>query len=206
MKILFASNNQGKVKEVREILEDLKLEIITPSEVFSDNIEIDETGETFEANAALKAKGMGSRSGLVTIADDSGLVVDALHGKPGVYSARYETTDEKRISKVLKNIEGVAEKNRTARFVSVICVYDPKTGESHYFTGVVEGIITQKPMGKDGFGYDPIFFSTDLQKTFAQASMAEKNTISHRKRALEQAKNYLVNRYSSNVRLDSTGF
>lgn len=206
MKLLFASNNQGKVREVKDILKDLGVEVVTPDEVFDGPRDVEETGDTFEANAFLKAKAMGDESGLLTIADDSGLIVDALHGEPGVYSARYESTDEKRVAKILKNMQGIAEKQRTARFVSVMCVYDPKALECHYCRGVVEGTITHKTMGNDGFGYDPIFFSTDLQKTFAQASMAEKNTISHRKRALEQAKNYLVNKYASNARLDTAGF
>lgn len=191
MKILFASNNQGKVKEVKEILKDLGIEVLTPNEVFDGPRDIEETGKTFEANACLKATAMGDESGLVTMADDSGLEVDALYGEPGVYSARYETTDEKRIAKILKNMENIQGEKRTARFIAVICVYDPFTGEHKNFRGVVEGTITQKPIGGDGFGYDPIFFSTDLGKTFSQASMSEKNTISHRKKALEKAKVYL---------------
>lgn len=191
MKILFASNNQGKVREVKEILKDLGVDIVTPDEVFDSQRDIAETGETFEANALLKAKAMGDESGLVTMADDSGLEVDALHGEPGVYSARYEVTDAKRIAKILKNMENIPNEKRTARFIAVMCIYNPTTREHKNFRGTVEGTITQKPVGNDGFGYDPIFFSTDLGKTFSQATRDEKNKVSHRKKALEKAKDYL---------------
>ena len=187
-KILFASNNQGKIKEVKEILSTPNIEIISPNQIFDNKIEVEETGSTFKNNAFIKAKAMGDKSGLLTIADDSGLQIDALNGEPGVYSARYAQTPKLCNQKVLKKLTNVKEDKRTARFMIALCIYNPKTKNHQTVTGSVEGRITFKPKGNQGFGYDPIFYSTKLKKTFAEASSEEKNTISHRKVALEKAK------------------
>ena len=187
-KILFASNNQGKIKEVKEILFLPNIQIVSPNQIFDQTIEVDETGSTFEENAFIKAKAMGDKSGLLTIADDSGLQVDALNGKPGIYSARYAETPELCTQKVLKKLIDIKKEKRTARFMIALCIYDPKSNFHQTVTGSVEGRITLKPEGNDGFGYDPIFYSTKLGKTFAEATSKEKNTISHRKVALEKAK------------------
>ena len=187
-KILFASNNQGKIKEVKEILTTPNIEIVSPNQIFDNKIEVDETGSTFKDNAFLKAKAMGDKSGLLTIADDSGLQVDALNGEPGIYSARYAETPQLCNQKVLEKLTNVNKEKRTARFMIALCIYDPKTKNHQTVTGSVEGRITFNPEGDGGFGYDPIFYSTKLKKTFAQATNKEKNTISHRKVALEKVK------------------
>lgn len=187
-KILFASNNQGKIKEVKEILSSPNIQIVSPDQIFDEKIEVDETGKTFEENAFIKAKAMGDKSGILTIADDSGLQVDALNGEPGIYSARYAETPELCNQKILEKLKDVKEEKRTARFMIALCIYSPKSKNHQTVTGSVEGKITQKPEGERGFGYDPIFYSTKLKKTFAHATSEEKNTISHRKVALEKAK------------------
>ena len=187
-KILFASNNQGKIKEVKEIFSSPNIQIVSPNQVFDKTIEVEETGSTFEENAFIKAKAMGDKSGLLTIADDSGLQVDALSGEPGIYSARYAETPELCNQKVLTGLIDTKEEKRTARFMIALCIYNPKSNYHQTVTGRVEGRITFKPEGNQGFGYDPIFYSTKLKKTFAKASSKEKNTISHRKVALEKAK------------------
>jgi XTP/dITP diphosphohydrolase len=187
-KILFASNNPGKIKEVQEILSLPNIQVVSPDQVFKKKFEVDETGSTFAENALIKAKDMGDKSGLITIADDSGLQVDALNGEPGVYSARYASSPELCNQKVLEKLIGIKEEKRTARFKIAICIYNPKTKKHQTVFGSVEGRINLKSEGDGGFGYDPIFYSTNLNKTFAQASSQEKNNISHRKIALEKAK------------------
>ncbi len=143
---------------------------------------VEETGDTFEANALLKARAYGAASGLPTLADDSGIVVDALNGAPGVYSARYAATAEARNAKLLKGLEGVPQVQRTARFVAVIALVMPEgitiTSEGH-----VEGYVADAPRGTNGFGYDPVFLLDD-GRAFAELPTAEKNLISHRGRAL----------------------
>ncbi|MFC1653323.1 RdgB/HAM1 family non-canonical purine NTP pyrophosphatase [Patescibacteria group bacterium] len=190
-KILFASNNQGKIREVVKILSNLGIKIMTPDQVFNKKIDVIEDGTTFEENAYKKAKEMGDKSNLITIADDSGLEVDELKGEPGVYSARYDETTEKRNQKVLNNLASAPKERRIARYKIAICIYDPQTKNHETVFGSCEGIITQKPVGDNGFGYDPIFYSEELGKTFGQASDLEKNKISHRKIALEKLKNIL---------------
>lgn len=186
--LLVASNNQGKIKEIRNLLAGLPVTLATLNDVGLGDFEVIESGETFVQNANLKAKGYGEKSNLLTLADDSGLAIDALMGRPGVYSARYAPTDEERIQKVLKELINIPENKRTARFVAAICLYDPQNKQSQIITGSVEGFITNKPTGKSGFGYDPIFYSPELGKTFGEATESEKNRISHRGRALAKIK------------------
>jgi len=187
-KILFASNNRGKIKEVKEILSIPNIQIVSPNQIFKEVVEVDETGSSFEENSLIKAKEMGNKSGLLTIADDSGLQVDALEGEPGVFSARYAETPELCNQKVLEKLISIKKDKRTARFKIALCIYNPKTNKHQTVSGSVEGRITFKSKGDGGFGYDPIFYSDALKKTFAQASSEEKNRISHRKIALEKAK------------------
>lgn len=185
MKLVLASKNQGKLKELQAILGKLNLEVVLESEIGLD-LEVEETGATFEDNSFLKADAVMRASGMAAIADDSGLVVDALHGEPGVYSARYggKQTDAERNALLLKNLQNVPPEQRTARFVSVItcCFPDGRTVAAR---GECEGVITDCPRGNGGFGYDPVFLVPSAGKTFSELSAAEKNEISHRANALK---------------------
>ena len=192
-KILVATTNPGKVAELTAMLEaDVKWVSLAD---FSDIAEVQEDGLTFAENARKKALGYAKAAGLWTIADDSGLVIDALQGGPGIESARFcgeicedrKLIDHKNIAKVLKLLEGVPTEKRTARFVCSLCLASPEeilieTQET------LEGLINDKPVGENGFGYDPIFFVPHLNKTVAQLSPEEKNAISHRGNATQKLK------------------
>ena len=171
MKLVLASKNAHKLVEMRDILSQLGVEVVLESEVGVD-VDVEETGATFEENAFLKARAVMEASGLPAIADDSGLCVDALNGAPGVYSARYGG---------LENMRG--QLDRRCRFVSAICCCFPN-GDRVEARGECPGTLAYAPKGEDGFGYDPIFFVPALKKTFAELSPAEKNAISHRGNAL----------------------
>ena len=179
MKLILASNNKNKLREFREILEPAGFEVVSQSDAGAD-IEVEETGSTFEENAYLKAKAIYDMLKLPVIADDSGLEVDALNGAPGIYSARY-AEEGKRCARVLSELEGIDDEKRTARFKCCICYIDEK-GETHVVTGVCEGKIGYEKRGTNGFGYDPIFMYGD--KSFAEISAEEKNRVSHRSDAL----------------------
>ncbi|MBQ2911824.1 MAG: RdgB/HAM1 family non-canonical purine NTP pyrophosphatase [Clostridia bacterium] len=183
-KLLIATNNQKKLKELSAILIDLGFECVTLRDMGLD-IDPEETGTTFAENSYIKAKCGMEASGLPCIADDSGLAVDALDGAPGIYSARYcEGTDEDRVAFLLKNMENVADSDRTARFVSAItCVFP--NGDTISAEGYCEGVITRQVMGDGGFGYDPVFLVPEHKATFAQIPQAVKNEISHRANALK---------------------
>lgn len=184
MKLLLATQNQGKLKEMQEILKDLPIEVITPSEDF----DVEETGTTFEENSLLKAKAFSEKyDGILTLADDSGLVVDALDGRPGVYSKRYGTDDLDRNTKLLKELEDKAD--RTAHFLCVMCLFGKDVNRS--VEGRVTGQIGLEMKGNQGFGYDPIFIPDGFDKTFAELSSEEKNQISHRGRAMDKVRNIL---------------
>lgn len=182
MKLVAATNNHNKVSEFRALLGEA-FDVVTMRDV-GVAIEVDETETTFFGNALLKAKAVSEATGFAALADDSGLEVDALDDAPGVYSARYAgepCDDAANNAKLLKELEGVSE--RTARFVSVVVLYRPD-GSYEVGEGSVEGKILNAPRGTGGFGYDPLFFSTELKKTFGEASPAEKNAVSHRARAI----------------------
>ncbi len=184
MKLVLASKNQKKMKEMSQILGHLGVEVCLQADVGVD-IEVEETGTTFEENSLLKARAVMEATGLPAIADDSGLCVDALNGAPGVYSARYGgpgLDDTGRYRLLLENMRG--QSPRTARFVSVITCCFPD-GEVLTARGECEGTVAFAPMGEGGFGYDPVFFLPKLKKTFAQLTPEEKNAISHRGKALE---------------------
>lgn len=188
--LIIATTNLGKIKEIKEILKDIPYQLKSLEDMGID-IVIEEKGITFAENAILKAKTVGKKTGLLTLAEDSGLEVDVLDSRPGVYSARYtEGSDSDRINKLLKELAGVPKEKRTARFVAQVAIYNPQTQKIHTFEGESEGYITYQPMGDNGFGYDPVFFNFDLGKTNAQASQDAKNKISHRSRALMKAKKY----------------
>ena len=185
MKLVLASKNQHKLIEMQTILGQLGLEVVLESQVGVD-VDVDETGVTFMENALLKAKAVCEASGMAAIADDSGLVVDALKGAPGVYSARYgnKNSDAERTAFLLENMADVPEQQRTGRFVSAIACALPD-GRVVTAEGVCEGTILFETRGDNGFGYDPVFYVPQIGKTFAEADGAEKNAISHRGKALE---------------------
>ena len=183
MKLVLASKNKKKLVEMNDILSQLGIEVCSEAEAGVD-VEVEETGTTFEENSLLKARAVMEASGLPAIADDSGLCVDALGGAPGVYSARYggEGLDDiQRYRLLLENMRG--QMPRTARFVSVITCCFPN-GDVISARGECPGTIAFAPMGEGGFGYDPVFFVPTLKKTFAQLTAEEKNAISHRGKAL----------------------
>ena len=191
--LILASNNAHKVKEIKQILTDYN--ILTLKEVnFTEDII--EDGDSFEENALIKARTIAEFSGKVAIADDSGLSVDKLNGHPGVRSARYspEQTDEKNIEKVLAELAGEQSK---AKFVSVIAMVTPE-GKEFIFRGECEGEIILEKRGTNGFGYDPIFYVPELNKTFAEISSDEKNAISHRKKSLEKFSKFLKEQDNEN--------
>ncbi len=182
MKIAIATNNRNKLKEIRAVLGGFFDEMLSLGDLGID-VEIEETGATLTENALIKARTIRDMTGLASLADDSGLMCDALGGAPGVYSARYageEHDDAKNNALLLKNIAG---KDRTAHFCSVIALCLPD-GREYTAEGRVDGVITEEARGNGGFGYDPLFFSPELGKTFAEASAEEKNSVSHRGRAL----------------------
>lgn len=187
MKLVLASKNKKKLTEMNDILGQLGIEVCSEAEAGVD-IDVEETGTTFEENSLLKANAVMQASGLPAIADDSGLCVDCLNGAPGVYSARYGgegLDDTARYRLLLENMRG--QMPRTAKFVSVITCCFPN-GDVISARGECPGTIAYAPMGEGGFGYDPVFFIPGLKKTFAQLSSEEKNAISHRGRALEAFK------------------
>ena len=187
MKLVLASKNKKKLIEMNDSLSQLGIEVCSEADAGVD-IDVEETGTTFEENSQLKASAVMQASGLPAIADDSGLCVDCLNGAPGVYSARYGgegLDDTARYRLLLENVRG--QMPRTAKFVSVITCCFPN-GDVITARGECPGTIAFAPMGEGGFGYDPIFFIPGLKKTFAQLTAEEKNAISHRGRALEAFK------------------
>ena len=189
MKLVLASQNRHKAEEIQSILgEDIKL--LTLDEVGCKDLEIIEDGDTFEANAVKKAVTVMEKTGLPSIADDSGLCVDALGGAPGIYTARFAgegATDDQNISKLLKALEGVEMSERTARFVCVIALAYPDR-EPVTFYGDCQGKILTEKRGENGFGYDPIFYVERFEKTMAELPADVKNSISHRSNALSKLK------------------
>lgn len=185
MKFIIATHNKKKLSELQRILAPLGIDAVTGQMLGLVLDEVEETGETFRENAALKARAACRQSGLPAIADDSGLMVDALNGAPGVYSARYageQATDEARIAKLLQAMDGVPLHKRTARFVSCICCTFPD-GREFFVQGDCEGTIAQTPQGDGGFGYDPVFLC-EGGRTFAALTAQEKDRLSHRGNAL----------------------
>ena len=192
-KLLLATNNQGKVREYKSLLQGIPYEIVTPAEQ-GITTEVEETGESFAENARLKAVSLAAESGLLTLADDSGLEVDVLGSKPGVLSHRWAgegATDSDRIKYLLDQLKDIPFGNRKARFRCVIAITKPD-GIVELFSGECRGEITTSPRGDHGFGYDPVFYIPELGKTFAELSPEEKNKISHRARAAAKARAALM--------------
>lgn len=191
MKLVLATNNEDKIREIRACLADLELEILTRAD-FENFPDPPETSNTLEGNAELKAQAISEATSLPALADDTGLEVTALDGAPGVLSARYsgkDATYKSNCAKLLHEMEGFPEDQRGARFRTVIAiVWD---GDLKLVDGVVDGRITESPRGASGFGYDPVFLYPPAGKTFAEMTLEEKNRISHRGKALAQAKGIL---------------
>jgi len=192
--LLLATSNQHKLEELRAILSDLPFKLFSLQDLQVD-MAVEETGATFAENAELKARAYAQASGMLTLADDSGLEIDALGGAPGIRSARYlgrETTYEERFRRILAQLNGLPVDRRTARFRCAIALVDP-SGSTRIVEGVIEGVIAAMPSGKNGFGYDPIFLVPELGKTLAELAPEQKNRISHRGRAAQAARILLEN-------------
>jgi len=189
MKLLVATTNPGKVREYATLLAGLNVELVGLKDV-GILTDVDETGSTYAENAALKARTYAQLSGLLTLADDSGLEVDALGGRPGVYSSRYAPDSSTRIQKLLKELEGVSADRRTARFQCVTALAAPD-GRLELTCGTVEGVIAPEPRGNNGFGYDPIFYLPERGMTLAELPAEEKDLISHRGLAAKEMRRIL---------------
>jgi XTP/dITP diphosphohydrolase len=182
LELLLATGNPNKVEELAALLDGQDLRLRTTSE-FPDEPDIVEDGDTYEANAVIKAREWARRAGMPTLADDSGLEVDALDGRPGIHSNRYASDNDRRIAGILRELEGVETARRSARFVCAMALAWPD-GRVDMRRGVCEGRIGFEPAGEGGFGYDPIFLLPDRGLTMAQIDAGEKNRISHRARAV----------------------
>jgi len=193
-RILLATNNPGKVREFRRLLEPFGFVAVTPEE-FGLAVEVEEDGQSYAENAVIKARAFAEAGGMIALADDSGIEVDALEGGPGVYSARYggpELDDGGRVSRLLSELAGVPEGLRTARYRAVVAVaFADEEREPVIFEGVQEGLIGFEPRGARGFGYDPVFVLAD-GRTQAEASDEEKDEISHRAQAVKAAARYVL--------------
>jgi len=191
MKLLYSTQNQGKLKEARDILASLGIEFLSTADFPQiKDLDVEETGDSFAENAFLKAKTFAQKTNTLTIAEDFGLEVEALNGEPGVHSKRWlpgsETDKNKAIIEKLKD-----QDNRSARYVIVVCLYNPDTNESELFEAEVKGQIATEIKGAEGFGYDPIFIPDGYDQTFAELGTAVKNKIGHRALALKKVKQWL---------------
>ena len=194
-KIIFATSNAGKMKEIREILKDLNVEILSMKEAGID-VDIVEDGKTFEENALIKARAIRDLTGCLVLADDSGLEVDALNKEPGIYSARYmgeDTSYNLKNANIIERLSGLSGEERSARFVCAIAAVFPD-GAEETCQGTIEGQIAYAPAGENGFGYDPIFYVPEYDCTTAQLAPEQKNEISHRGKALKARKEVIRQR------------
>lgn len=193
--LLIATRNRGKLREFQELLADLPVKLLSLDD-FPFIPEVEETGETFTENALLKAQAYSAQTGHWTLADDSGLEVDALGGAPGVYSARYAgvaANDERRRAKLLLELSRTSGEERRARFICVIALVDSTGLQAQTFDGVCEGWIASEPKGTEGFGYDPIFVPDGYDKTFGELMPTTKKEISHRAQASKAVHTFLLN-------------
>ena len=192
-KIVFATTNAGKIKEIKEILADFDVEIVSMNEMNID-VDVEENGTTFEENSLIKARAISKLTGLPALADDSGLEVDYLNGEPGIYSARYlgrDTDYDYKNNYIIDKLKDAKDEERSARFVCVISLVLPD-GREFVKKGVMEGRIGYEIKGENGFGYDPIFYLPQYGKTSAEISAEEKNKISHRGKALREMKELIA--------------
>jgi XTP/dITP diphosphohydrolase len=192
VKLVFASRNLGKVKEVGAVFAALGIDVLSLNDAgVEPSFDVEETGDSFAANAQLKAVEYGKKTGLLTMADDSGLCIDALNGQPGVHSKRFFSgSDHDRNLHVLDLLAD--QKNRAAFYISVICLYQPSTEKSWCFEGRVDGTMGDAEKGTAGFGYDPLFIPIGYTKTFAELGNEVKNTVSHRAKALAKCSTFLA--------------
>lgn len=191
MKLVIATDNKNKVKEIKEVLKDFDFEILSKKELGLGDLNIVENAETLEGNAKIKAEAISKKIDSYILADDTGLFVKALNGEPGVRSARYAGDHDEKANrkKLLENLED--KDDRSAYFKTVLCLISPDKN-INFIEGTCKGIIANEEKGKGGFGYDPIFIPEGQNKTFGQMSLLEKNIISHRGRALENLKKYFT--------------
>ncbi|MEW6051073.1 MAG: XTP/dITP diphosphatase [Candidatus Zixiibacteriota bacterium] len=198
MQLVLATNNKDKITEIKHLLDDLPVTILTADD-FLEFPDPEETGATLEENAILKARATAEFTDLPALADDSGLEVDALDGAPGVFSSRYagdNVTYRDNYLKLLDTLKGVPTQRRTARFRCIIAiVWEDMTIET--VEGVAEGLIAENVVGDKGFGYDPVFFYPPLNKRFSEMSLDEKNLVSHRGKALQEARTVIINRLNA---------
>lgn len=202
MKIVIASHNKGKIKEFYDLFKELNIEVVSLLD-YPEIEEVEETGDTFEANARLKAETIAQELGLISLADDSGLVVPALNGEPGIYCARYagEPKDDNRNNqKLLDNMKELQGDERKAYFNSTLVLAYPNH-ESLVVEGQVHGWVLEEGRGNDGFGYDPLFYYPPLEKSFGELSLDAKNNISHRAQAMNELKKQ-VNKWIEGLNLD----
>ena len=193
MKLIFATGNENKMREIRQIFGDFGYEILSMKEAGID-IDIVEDGISFQENALIKARAVHAASGALVLADDSGLEIDALNREPGIYSARYmgeDTSYDIKNADLIRRVEGLPDEKRSARFVCAVAAVLPD-GRDLVQTGVMEGRVAYQPAGENGFGYDPIFFVEELGCTSAMISTEEKNRISHRGKSLRALRDVLL--------------
>lgn len=192
-KLIIATRNQGKMRDFKALFDTYNIPVISLADLKEPVKDIEESGETFEENAALKAEAVCRQFNIPVIADDSGIEIDALSGAPGIYSARYagpEKDDQANTEKVLREMKNIPEDKRTARFVCVLAIAQP--GKKTIFKrGECEGSIAYKSRGNNGFGYDPIFYPLGYTKTMGELTLDEKNSISHRKKALDKIEEWV---------------
>lgn len=196
MKIILATKNKGKVADFEKLTENMGIEVISFLDKNISFPDVVEDGDTFEENSVKKALEIAKYTGMITVSDDSGLCVEALNGAPGIYSARYSgenATDSTNIDKLLNEMKNIPQGERQAKFVSVVSIAKPD-GTVESFRGEVEGEIIFERRGTNGFGYNPVFFSQELKKTFGEATMEERVTVSHRARAFRKLKEQVLNK------------
>lgn len=202
MQLVLATNNEDKIREIKHLLDDLPVTVLTRDD-FLEFPDVEETGTTLEENAWLKAGAIAKFCDLPALADDSGLEVDALNGAPGIYSSRYageEATYADNNRKLLQQIQGVPHEKRTARFRCVIAI-DWTDGTTDTVEGIAEGYITEDIVGYEGFGYDPVFFYPPEGKRFSEMTLEEKNLVSHRGKALQKARDVIIERLNRHKHL-----
>ncbi len=191
-RLVLATRNAGKVRELQEALTELGIELV-PVSMFPDAPEVEEDGATLEENAMKKARVLAAHTGLPSVADDSGLFVKALGGRPGVHSARYagpEGDARANVARLLAEMSAIPDGSRSAYFRTVIAVVGVPGGEA-LLSGEIHGMVTREPMGTEGFGYDPVFIPQGERRTFAEMPLSEKNAISHRGKAVEELRKWL---------------
>ena len=196
-KLLVASSNKGKIEEIKDHFKGLSFKFVTPDQ-FNNLEEVIEDGDTLEENALKKARDRAYKTNLLTLADDTGLEVDFLDGEPGIFSARFaheNATYEENNEKLLELLKDLPYEKRTAQFRTVVAVVDPLKEKEYTVSGTCKGYILEKRRGKQGFGYDPLFYIPEYDKTFAEMTVSLKNKISHRANALEKMKKVLKSRY-----------